>query len=49
MRLGVADGRRRFRLVKRIASFVFLAHTMDNEHDDRNGKNQTNDSQTNAH
>jgi len=49
MRLCVADGWRRFRLIKRVTSLVLLAHPIDNEHDDRNGKNEANNSQSDAY
>jgi len=49
VRLGVADGWRRLRLVERVTSLVLLAHSIDDEHDDRDGKNQTDDCQADAH
>jgi len=45
MRLRVTDGRRRLRLIKSVASFVLLAHPVDNKHDDSNSKDEAGDSE----
>jgi len=49
MRLGVADRRRRLRLVKRVTSLVLLAHAIDDEHDDCDGENEADDGEANTH
>ena len=49
MRLGVTDRRRRLGLIKRIASFVFLTHSINNEHDNCDSQNQSNDSQADTY
>ena len=47
--LGVADRRRCLWLIESIASFILLAHAIDDEHDYCDGENQTNNGQTDTH
>jgi len=49
VRLGVADRRRRLRLVERVTSLVLLAHAIDDEHDNCDGENEADDGEANTH